>query len=336
MSACLDGETRPVRVGMTTTIPVEVVLAAGCVPVDLNNVFINSSSPLDHVEQAELDGYPASACAWIKGIHGVVMHAGSADMVVGVTQGDCSTTQGLMETLEDRGVRVIPFAFPYDADRTLLRIQIDKFADMLGTSVEAAERVRADLAGLRGLLHELDLYTWHEMTVTGTENLEWLVASSDFDGDPLQFERRVKTFLEKARGRRPGGQSGPRLGYIGVPPILTDLHKVIESRGAHIVYNEIPRQFSMPNSCTDLVDQYAQYTYPYGVFPRIDDIRRAVQERRIDGLVHYTQSFCFRQIEDPILRRNLQLPVLTIEGDRPGPVDARTATRIEAFLESLA
>ena len=43
--------------------------------------------------------------------------AHSADVVVAVVQGDCSTTQGLMETLEDRGVPVIPFAFPYDADR---------------------------------------------------------------------------------------------------------------------------------------------------------------------------------------------------------------------------
>jgi len=336
MNTSLDAERRVLRVGMTTTVPVEVVLAAGCVPVDLNNVFINSSAPLAHVEHAELDGYPASVCAWIKGIHGTVMKTHSADVVVAVVQGDCSTTQGLMETLEDRGVPVIPFAFPYDADRDLLRSQIEKFADALGTTVADAETVRAELDGLRAKLRSLDTATWSGKRITGRENFQWLVASSDFNGDPQKFEQRVDSFLDEIRDRQAAEFAGPRLGYIGVPPIFTDLHDVVESRGARIVYNEIPRQFSMPNRCTDLVDQYARYTYPYGIFRRIEDIRAAIDERQIDGIVHYAQSFCFRQIEDPILRRHLHVPMLTIEGDRPGPVDARTITRIEAFLESLS
>ena len=33
------------RVGFTTTIPVEVVLAAGLIPVDLNNLFIADPGP---------------------------------------------------------------------------------------------------------------------------------------------------------------------------------------------------------------------------------------------------------------------------------------------------
>jgi benzoyl-CoA reductase/2-hydroxyglutaryl-CoA dehydratase subunit BcrC/BadD/HgdB len=55
----------------------------------------------------------------------------------------------------------------------------------------------------------------------------------------------------------------------------------------------------------------------------------------LDGFVHYAQAFCFRQIEDKILRQALSKPVLTVEGDRPEPLDGRTETRIEAFLEML-
>jgi benzoyl-CoA reductase/2-hydroxyglutaryl-CoA dehydratase subunit BcrC/BadD/HgdB len=55
----------------------------------------------------------------------------------------------------------------------------------------------------------------------------------------------------------------------------------------------------------------------------------------VDGVIHYVQSFCFRQIEDLIVRRRLPVPVLTLEGDRPGKVDARTRIRIEGFLEML-
>jgi len=46
------------RVGFTTTIPVEVLLAAGKEPVDLNNLFIGSDHPQAMVEQAEEAGYP--------------------------------------------------------------------------------------------------------------------------------------------------------------------------------------------------------------------------------------------------------------------------------------
>ena len=36
-----------------------------------------------------------------------------------------------------------------------------------------------------------------------------------------------------------------------------------------------------------------------------------------------------------ILRKELPVPVLTIEGDRPGDIDARVKLRIETFVEML-
>jgi len=47
------------------------------------------------------------------------------------------------------------------------------------------------------------------------------------------------------------------------------------------------------------------------------------------------QSFCFRQMHDRIIRERLHLPILTLECDRPGPMDGRSRTRIEAFLEMI-
>ena len=102
-----------------------------------------------------------------------------------------------------------------------------------------------------------------------------------------------------------------------------------------MVYHEIPRQFSMPEDSSDLVDQYFRYTYPYDIFGRLADIGRAVRSRRLDGLIHYTQSFCYRQIQDRLLRQYLTVPMLTIEGDRPGPLDHRTRLRLEVFVDVL-
>jgi benzoyl-CoA reductase/2-hydroxyglutaryl-CoA dehydratase subunit BcrC/BadD/HgdB len=36
-----------------------------------------------------------------------------------------------------------------------------------------------------------------------------------------------------------------------------------------------------------------------------------------------------------IIRNQLELPVLTIEGNRPARIDVRTKIRIEAFLDML-
>jgi benzoyl-CoA reductase/2-hydroxyglutaryl-CoA dehydratase subunit BcrC/BadD/HgdB len=68
----------------------------------------------------------------------------------------------------------------------------------------------------------------------------------------------------------------------------------------------------------------------------MDDIQREVRRRRLDGLVHYVQSFCHRRIQDPILRKRMDLPVLTIEADAPGSLSGQLKTRLEAFVQMLA
>jgi len=322
------------KVGFTTTIPVEVVLAAGKVPVDLNNTFIASPESSSMVDEAENVGFPRTTCGWIKGLYVAAKNSG-VDEVVAVTQGDCSNTHALMELWQSEGISIIPFGYPYDRDRDLLRLQIDKLAGALGATLPESEAWFRRLMPLREKLKRLDYLTYETGQVTGLENHAWLVSSSDFGGDPEAFEAGLDSFIEKAVDRKAGG-GAVRLGYIGVPPIFTDLYDFVASCGADVVFNETQRQFSMPYDTPGLVEQYARYTYPYDVFGRIADIKEQVELRRLDGIIHYCQSFCFRAIEDLLIRRELSLPILTIEGDRPGPVDARTRLRVEGFIEMLA
>ena len=91
----------------------------------------------------------------------------------------------------------------------------------------------------------------------------------------------------------------------------------------------------MPFFHKGILDQYLEYTYPYDISGRLNDIEQAIYERRLDGLIHYTQTFCYRQIYDIILRESLPVPVLTLEGDRPGRIDSRTIVRIETFVDML-
>ncbi len=326
------------RIGITTTIPVEVIYAAGCIPVDLNNVFITAPDPAALVARAELDGYPRTACGWIKGIYATVLQ-GDFDAVVAVVEGDCSQTQAMVETLATAGVEIIPFAYPYGRDPDLLRAQMDKLIKRFDTTWEAANQWKHKLDQIRREVWLLDELTWTRGTITSFQNHYYQVCCSDFNGDPEAFFEEVQDVNRKAAQAQPSedtGQEPLRLGYIGVPPIFTDFYEWIESLGVRIVFNEVQRQFAMPFETDDLVQQYLRYTYPYDIFGRIEDIKTEVRRRRIAGLIHYTQSFCFRQIQDLIIRRHIDVPILTIEGDTPCRLDARTKIRIESFVEMLS
>lgn len=331
------------KIGLTTTVPAEVIYAAGQIPVDLNNNFITHPDAMRRVEEAELAGYPRNVCGWIKGLYSTALQEPELKRVIAVTEGDCSNTHALMETWAVAGLEIIPFAFPYDRDEDVLRLQLNKLMEALGTGWEESVRQKERLDQIRALAWEIDRLTWEENKVTGLENHLYQVTCSDFNGDPEGYGKTMEKFIREAGEREPldavwKGKEGSReirLGYIGVPPIMPQLYDFLEEHGARVVFNEVQRQFSMPFTGLDLVEQYLAYTYPYPVFGRIADIAREGERRRLDGIIHYTQSFCYRQIEDLIIRQKLDYPILTLEGENPTGLDARSKMRLEGFLQML-
>ena len=319
-------------VGFTTTIPVEILFAGGFTPCDLNNIFVSDEDPSHFLGIAERDGFPKNMCAWIKGLYGVIIEK-NIGTVVTVLEGDCSNTRALAEILQYKGVRTIPFSYPYDRDEAGLRREMEKLMKAFGTTEEGLQKTGAHIEKVREKLRTLDRMTWEGGLVTGRENHYWLVSSSDMMGDYNIFEAELDDFLHAAPQRRPGDFI--RLGYVGVPPIFPDLYDFIEDLGGRVVFNETQRQFSLPHGCTGIVERYLRYTYPYGTFARISDIREEMKRRRLDGIIHYVQAFCYRVVEDMILKENLPLPMITIEGDLPKGLDMRTTMRVEAFMEML-
>ncbi len=323
------------KVGFTTTIPIEILLPAGCQPVDLNNLFITDSQRNGLIEKAETEGFPRNICGWIKGIYSTALKAGIKE-VIAVTQGDCSYTHALIELFQMLAIKVVPFAYPYDRNRELLSVQIKSLMDYYQVSERQVLSSKRSLDTLRSKIHRIDELSWKKNIVTGYENHYYQVSTTDMNRDLELFEQEVDQFLRDLKTRSPLKER-IRLGYLGVPPIFDtqEFYGFLESQGARVVFNEIQRQFSMPYPTSTLLEQYSRYTYPYDIFGRIDDILQEVKIRRIDALIHYYQSFCHRQIEDIIIRRKIKLPILSIEGDRSFSLDARTRLRIEAFLEML-
>ena len=322
---------RPSRIGISTTVPLEPFLAAGASVQDLNNSFIRSTSPIELVEEAQVRGFPRNICTWIKGLYSA---SEGFDGVVGVVRGDCSNTESLLETLKRDGLRVHPFSYPFDRSREALIEEMDKLCRFLGCSIEEAGEEAERLQELRDLAIEVDRMRWRELNVTAEEAHLAQVSASDLDPDPAAWEKSVRDLIDLADRREPQGE-GVRLGYIGVPPIIKDIYPRIEDLGGRPVLFEVQRQFTMPSGSGDWIRRYLDYTYPYDIDSRVKDIRERVRERGIQGIVHYVQSFCHRQIDDMIFRKELDVPLLTIEGNLPGPMDERTLIRLEAFLDIL-
>jgi len=322
-------------IGITTTVPIEVLLAAGRKPVDMNNLFISDPDPERLVAIAERAGFPINCCTWIKGIYGVAMERG-IDTVLCVTTGDCSNTVMLMDVFRIRGLNVIPFAFPEHPNVKRMQRALESLADALGMTIAAAEQERKKLERCRGLAAELDALTWEQGLASGWENHYWLVSSSDFIGDLDEYERQLGQLVAEAQGRKPYPDDMLRLAYIGVPSIFPhDLYDCLERQGARVVFNEIQRQFAMPDREKSLARQYTSYTYPYSIFDRLEDIIPQLQQRRVDGVIHYVQAFCHRGIADIVFRHEINLPILTIEGNTDYALTEHMRTRIEAFLDLL-
>ena len=102
-----------------------------------------------------------------------------------------------------------------------------------------------------------------------------------------------------------------------------------------MVFNEVQRQFAMPHHVNSLAEQYSRYTYPYSISERLSDILPELSKRQVDGVIHYVQTFCHRGIGDIIIRHNIDMPLLTIEGNSDYTLSHHLRTKIEAFLDML-
>lgn len=323
------------KIGLTTTVPIEIFTAAGFSPVDLNNIFVTSEDHMQYIDLAERDGFPKSLCAWIKGLYGVCIKHDIKE-IVGVIGGDCSNTKALSDLLTYKGIKVYDFSYPQSRKVEDMTLELDQLMQILNVDIEKVEENRIAFNEVRALAHEIDRLTYEELKVTGFENHLYLVNCSDFEGDVKKYAHSLQVAIDNF-SKRAQLKKKLRLGYIGVPPMTADLYGFVEELDASIIYNEVQREFSFPRGhmASNIYEQYIDYTYPYNSAFRIEEIKNQINERKLDGLIHYTQAFCHRAIDDIIIKASIDIPILNIEGDQLNTLDARTKLRIEAFLDML-
>ncbi len=322
-------------VAFTTTIPQEIIWAAGAVPVDLNNVFITGNSA-DYIRRAEALGIPRATCSWIKGIMGVVDDI-RPDTVIAVTEGDCSNNHALMSQFRYHypDMSILGFSYPQDKDPNMLQLQLKKLMDHLHVSPVEVDLFKKKLDELRHKLRDIDDLQTQHIGLSGKALQRLLISSTDFNQNLATYESELDQWISLL-SRSALDLKTCRIGISGVPSILSDLSDLIETRfPARIVYFEVESDFAMMEPSQILVEQYLQFRYPYELFARIAAMNQQIKEKGLVAMVHYVQSFCHRQIEASIIQKLLDVPVLVLEGDAPGPVDMRTQIRIEQFMERI-
>ena len=321
------------KIGITTTVPIEIIYAANAVPVDLNNLFITSEKAKHMIFEAESENFPRTICSWIKGLY-ITAKENNINEIIAVMQGDCSNTHALSEVWVEENFKIIPFSYPYEKDRDDLKRNIENLVKYFNVSFDEVYKTKKRLDLIRKKLNIVDIATWKDNIITGFENHLFLVSASDFQSDIDKFNKKIDDFLIAIKNREPFKEK-VRLGVIGVPPIILNFYDELEELGARVVFNEVQRQFAMLTFHENIVTQYVDYTYPYSVFDRVKDIKQEIEKRDIDGIIHYVQSFCFRTIQDKIFRKHLNVPILTLEGDKPENLDQRNKIRIESFIDML-
>jgi benzoyl-CoA reductase/2-hydroxyglutaryl-CoA dehydratase subunit BcrC/BadD/HgdB len=212
-----------------------------------------------------------------------------------------------------------------------------KRLEKFDVTLEMVENIRAGLYDARKLAKEIDYLTYAENKVTGFENHLYQISCSDFNSNAEFFKKQLAEKICEIQNRKPCSKR-LRLGLLGVPPMTCDIYDFVEKFDSRFVYSEVQREFSFPRGFEkeNIFEQYYDYTYPYDIGFRLEEIIKQTENRKIDGIIHYTQAFCHRQIEDIVIKKELNIPVLNIEGDKLNTLDARTQLRIEAFLDMLS
>lgn len=320
-------------VGFTSCIPLEILIAAGREPLDLERHFLSADNPRELVEEADVTGFPPDSGCLLRGIYGAALQQGVREIVV-VTSEEDSGNRALMEILQLHGTRVIPFAYPFDRSADSLAHEIKKLARHFHASAVDINQVRQRLNKIRRKVQEIDRLCWQENRVGSLELYRFQADCADMRGNPDEFEREIDSFLARARKRSPRKET-LRLALLGAPPLANNLLQTLEELDARVVFNERPRQVTFPQPGDSLVEQYLHYTTPYDVITRLEEIEQELDTRQVDGVIHVLHAGSCRQVEDAIIRRRLNLPLLTLSGSRPGPVDAHTRAGLETFLQSL-
>ncbi len=189
-----------------------------------------------------------------------------------------------------------------------------------------------------------------------------LVNQISFYDDPVRFTEKVNELCQELEKRIERGMSVfpegvAKILVAGSPmaPPNWKLHWIVEDSGAAVVAEEacIGHRYFRENvdisGCATeeeilqaLLKRYSNIDCACFTpnHQRVKNIIRMCEEKKVDGVIYYTLSFChtynveFKKVADALKERGI--PVLKIETDYSMEDVEQIRTRVEAFVESLS
>ncbi len=327
-------EDKVPSIGITAIVPPEIFYARGCRSVDLNNWVVG-------LEEAPSD----KLCAWTAAWRDILLDDPSLiDGLVVVAGGDChnALVDG-QRIAHETDIPVHYFFYPFDGDEGYLLRELEGLDEFVAEIAQKKAARPDDSAP--NIIHQVKLRCCEldrlrcKRDLDPGEVFKLLIAASDMMGDVQAYSKACDKLYQQWRLEKhpePPKELKP-VAIIGVPPIMDDFHKVCWDVGLKVVFDEMPYEFVERGGTTleEMATSYAKYTFARPLEFRFENLKEVIAKREVAGLIHYTQYACHHTLEDPLLRKEFDIPLLTLQGDLPRPVDRQIRLRLEAFYESL-
>ena len=307
------------KIAITALVPPELIFACGGEPFDVNNVIpASKKTPRNKL------------CAWTAiWQEMLVKREQEIDSLIVVAGGDCHNALVDGQKAAMSGIPTHFFFYPFDGDADYLESQLYKLTDFLG-KIEYPEKFR-EIGKLKKTGQQIDKKRLSGK-ISSVDAFRIMISFSDLQGDLNAFQ---KTIADVKEGDI---ELNNRVAMIGVPPIYHDFHEVAQSLDLQIVFDELPYEFIRHSGVNikEVARDYCDYTFARPLDFRIGFLRKELENRKVDGIIHYTQFACHHTLEDEVMRQKLDYPILTLQGDMPGKTPEQIKLRLEAFREMIS
>jgi len=316
---------------------------------------------------------PRNICPLIKSAHGFKLqrtcaYTQSSDFIYGETT--CEAKKKTWEILNKHHpvhVMNIPH-MKREKDLKMWEEEIAEFKEhierVIGRELKLSEMIEGTkiINEKRKALQRLDRLRGFDSEVVPISGKDALfVVQMGFLDDPVRYTKKVNELCDELDERVKNRVSvfekdTPRLMVLGTPfaPPNWKLHTAVETTGGAIINEEscIGHRYFKDNVDLDgvedektlmqrLMKRYSSVDCACFTpnTPRIDKIIKMFKERKADGVIYYTLSFCHTyNVESHLVVEALEkegIPSLIIESDYSAEDVGQIKTRVEAFLESL-
>jgi len=362
----LKAQNKPAIGTFCIFIPEEIVVGAG------GSCYGLCGGANATIADAETE-LPRNICPLIKSAHGFKLqrtcpYTQSADFIYGETT--CEAKKKTWEIL-DKHHPVHVMNIPHMKRAKDLQMWKEEISDFK-THIEKLTGKKLSLEEIkegtriinekRKALQRLDALRGMNpdvVPISGKDGL--LVVQVGFMDDPVRYTQKVNELCDELEKRVEEKASvfekdRPRLMILGTPFAIPNwkLHTVVETTGGVIINEEscignryykdnvdLENVQSEDDMMQKLLERYANvdcacFTPNTG---RTEKIIQMYKDRKADGCIYYTLSFCHTyNVEAHLVTEALEkegIPCLVIESDYSQEDVGQIKTRVEAFLESL-